>query len=146
MVSSTTMRLLSRNGLLEPPGTGCGSEHEFAETIRSELQDLCNSAPGSFLANSALGLRPSVLSLARCPKDLRSGVLDRIKVAILSCDGRIQEVRMAVLQERRDIEGGIRLVCSILSRPLPSRYFVQILMEINSSISLKVIKAGSSAS
>ena len=51
---------------------------------------------------------------------------------------------MTVLEERLKSEGGIRLVCSILSRPLPSRCFAQVLMEIDSSISLKVIKAGSS--
>ena len=138
------MRLLSRNRLLEPAESVHGSDDEFAETIKSELEDLCNSSPGSCLANP--GLRFLVLSLARCPKDLRSSILDQVKGVILSCDNRIQEVRMTVLQERRDIEGGIRLVCSILSRPLPTRCYAQVLMEIDSSISLKVIKAGSSSS
>ena len=140
------MRLLSRNRLLEPVESVHGSDGEFAETIKSELEDLCNSSPGSCLANLGLGLRPLVLSLARCPKDLRSSILDQVKSVILSCDKRIQEVRMTVPQERRDIEGGIRLVCSILSRPLPTRCYAQVLIEIDSSISLKVIKAGSSSS
>ena len=139
------MRLLSRNRLLEPPESAQGRDNEFAETVRSELEDLCNSSPGSCLANPRLGLRSLALSLARCPKDLRSRILEQVKDIILGCDHRIQEVRMTVLQERRDIEGGIRLVCSILSRPLPSRCYAQVLMEIDSSISLRVIKAGSSA-
>lgn len=140
------MRLLSRNRLLEPAESAPGGDDEFAETVRSELEDLCISSPGSCLANPGLGLRSLVLSLARCPKDLRSSILDQVKDVILSCDNRIQEVRMTVLQERQDIGSGIRLVCSILSRPLPNHRFAQVLMEIDSSISLKVIKAGSSAS
>ena len=140
------MRLLSRNRLLEPPESVQGGDNEFAETVRSELEDLCDCQSGSCVANPALGFRSIVFSLARCPKDMRSDILDRVKRTILSFDNRIQEVRMTVLQDTREFEGGIRLVCSILSRPLPHRYFVQILLEINSSISLKVIKAGSPAS
>ena len=139
------MRLLSRNRLLELPESAQAGDREFAETVRSELEDLCNSSPGSCLANPELGLRSLALSLARCSKDRRNSILDQVKDAILCCDNRIQEVRMTVLEERRDIDGGIRLVCSILSRPLPRRYYAQVLMEIDSSISLRLIKAGSSA-
>ncbi len=136
------MRLLSREGLLEPNRNRSHSEAQFAETIKSEIEDLCNTQEGSCPARRDLGLRSAVFSLGRHSKDQRSRLLDLMKRSIVSYDQRIQEVRATVVEESDNAAGHIRLIFSVLSRPLPTRFFVQLLLEVNTDVSLRIIKAG----